>query len=200
MLRLHRNLTRLILTRLVLLALVLLGHSTAFQAMAKAVSPKPATDFVVNDQQRLSDFKGKVVYIDFWASWCGPCRKSFPWLNKINQQYSAEDFAVLSINLDTERHLAEKFLSKYPAEFSITYDPEGDLARAYKVMGMPSSYLIDHLGNIVASHVGFKQKRTAGYEQQIEHLIQLKKALSGVNQPPGQPANTVNNANNPKSK
>jgi thiol-disulfide isomerase/thioredoxin len=135
---------------------------------------KPAPNFIIKDNLSLSGLKGKVVYVDFWASWCGPCRKSFPWMNKINQQYKAEDFVVITVNLDSEMALAKKFLDKYPANFSITYNPEGDIAEAYKVRGMPSSYLIDRKGNIAATHIGFRTSKTTGYEQQIDHLINLK--------------------------
>jgi thiol-disulfide isomerase/thioredoxin len=160
----------LLFTRLILIAFVFITNPLS----AKDNTPKVAPDFIIEDNTRLSDLKGKIVYLDFWASWCGPCRKSFPWLNKIYKQHNSQDFAMLSINLDTERHLADKFLKKYPADFSITYDPMGDLAREYEVTGMPSSYLIDHNGNIVATHVGFREKRISGYEQQIEHLLKLK--------------------------
>ncbi len=141
---------------------------------ASFATQKKAPDFVIKDQQRLSDLTGKVVYVDFWASWCGPCRKSFPWMNKINKQYNNDDFVVISVNLDQDIKAAKKFLVKYPAKFSVTYNPDGDIAEDYKVRGMPSSYLIDRNGNIAATHVGFFNKKIAGYEQQIEQLISQK--------------------------
>ncbi len=167
-----RTLTRFSLIAFILIPLTQLTAQAAEHN--KEAQLKAAPDFAIKDQQRLSDLKGKVVYIDFWASWCGPCRKSFPWLNQINAKYSSDDFVVLSINTDAQRKLADKFLAKFPADFSVTYDPMGDLARIYQVKGMPSSYLIDHNGNIATSHVGFRSKKIAGYEQQIEHLIKRK--------------------------
>jgi thiol-disulfide isomerase/thioredoxin len=158
--------------KLALIALIMIIQPTS----AKSIPPKPAPDFLVQEKLHLSDLKGKVVFIDFWASWCGPCRKSFPWLNKINKQYPSEDFMVVSINLDAERHLAEKFLKQFPAEFSITYDPMGDLAREYEVRGMPSSYIIDHQGNIAVIHMGFRQNKIADYEKEIERLVKQKQA------------------------
>jgi thiol-disulfide isomerase/thioredoxin len=155
------------IVRLVLITVMI------FTPMSFATQNK-APDFVIKDKQRLSDLTGKVVYVDFWASWCGPCRKSFPWMNKINKQYSSADFVVISVNLDEDIKAAKKFLGKYPAQFSVTYNPGGDIAEKYKVMGMPSSYLIDRNGNIAATHVGFFNKKIAGYEQQIEQLINQK--------------------------
>lgn len=139
-----------------------------------SMTKKPAPDFVIKDKLRLSDLKGKVVYLDFWASWCGPCIKSFPWMNKLTRQYKADDLVVISVNLDEDITAAKKFLGKYPADFSVTYNPEGNIAEAYQVMGMPSSYLIDRKGNIAATHVGFFMKKTAGYEKQINQLTAQK--------------------------
>jgi peroxiredoxin len=96
-------------------------------------------------------------------------------MNKISKRYSADDFVVISVNLDSEVKAARKFLGKYPAEFSVTYNPEGNIAEQYQVMGMPSSYLIDRNGNIAATHIGFFNKKIAKYEQQIEQLIKADK-------------------------
>lgn len=146
-----------------------------FSLQSSAKSLKPAPDFAVNDKQRLSDLQGKVVYLDFWASWCGPCRKSFPWMNELTEKYNEDEFVVISVNLDAERKAAQKFLAKYPAKFSITYDPEGVIAEQYQVMGMPSSYLINPQGQIAATHIGFRKKKVAKYQQQIEHLLKVKR-------------------------
>ena len=155
------------IVRLVLITLMIFTPLTF-------ATQKKAPDFVIKDKLRLSNLTGKVVYLDFWASWCGPCRKSFPWMNKINKRYSSDDFVVISVNLDEDIKAAKKFLGKYPAQFSVTYNPDGDIAEQYKVMGMPSSYLIDRNGNIAATHIGFFNKKIKGYEQQIEQLINQK--------------------------
>ncbi len=125
-------------------------------------------------QKMLSQHKGQVVYLDFWASWCGPCRKSFPWMNMAQSKYSELGFSVISINLDTEMPLAKDFLKETPASFPVIYDPDGTIAQAYKIKGMPSSYLIDRDGNIAKAHTGFFTNKQDLYQQEIENLLSKK--------------------------
>ncbi len=125
-------------------------------------------------EQTLEAHKGKVVYLDFWASWCGPCRKSFPWMNKIQAQYQAQGFSVISINLDANKSLAEKFLQERPANFPVIYDPKGKIAKHFKIQGMPSSMLIGRDGQIKSKHTGFFTKKIAQYQQEIERLLIAK--------------------------
>ena len=115
---------------------------------------------------------GQVVYLDFWASWCTPCRKSFPWMNEMQMKYGDKNFKVISINVDSDRKLAQKFLANTPANFSILYDPAGSLASEMKLKGMPSSYIINAEGKLVSTHVGFSDKKKSLYEQEIKQLIQ----------------------------
>ena len=90
----------------------------------------------------LSPYHGKAVYIDFWASWCGPCKQSFPWLDELVREYGAQNLVVVGVNVDKDHARAERFLEETPAIFSIVYEPKGELATAYKVAGMPSGVLI----------------------------------------------------------
>lgn len=126
----------------------------------------------------LAQHKGKVIYLDFWASWCVPCRKSFPWLNKIQETYATKEFTVISINLDSDKALAEQFLQKLPARFPVVYDPTGDLAKKFEVKGMPSSYLINSAGKITKRHIGFFTEQESAYEEEIEHLITQSDPIS----------------------
>lgn len=119
----------------------------------------------------IKQYKGDVIYLDFWASWCTPCRKSFPWMNKIQQKYADKNFKVISINLDAEPNLAEQFLASTPANFTILYDPDGNLAQELQLKGMPSSFIINAEGKIVSAHVGFTDKKKIKYEQEIEQLL-----------------------------
>ncbi|HEX5792442.1 MAG TPA: TlpA disulfide reductase family protein [Rheinheimera sp.] len=121
--------------------------------------------------QSVDQLHGKVVLVDFWASWCGPCRKSFPWLNRMQQQYSADGLLVLAVNEDSERSEAMRFLQQQPAQFAVLYDEAGALAQQYQLMGMPSSFLIDKKGQIRYRHIGFKQADIAGYEAKIRQLL-----------------------------
>ncbi|MDH5472413.1 MAG: TlpA family protein disulfide reductase [Gammaproteobacteria bacterium] len=119
-----------------------------------------------------AQFKGKVLYVDFWASWCKPCKQSFPWLNQLQQQYKDQGLVVIAINLDKERALADKFLQIIPANFIVAFDPEGNSASSFKVKGMPSSYLIDRDGNVQGRHTGFREKDIARLEQSVAKLLQ----------------------------
>lgn len=121
--------------------------------------------------QQLQAQKGNVVYVDFWSSWCVPCRKSFPWMNELQDKYQKQGLTILSINLDHDRNLANKFLEQNPAAFPIIYDPKGRIARKYKLKGMPSSFIIDRAGNVVSAHVGFNKQKSLAYEQEIIQLL-----------------------------
>ena len=126
----------------------------------------------LNDFEALvASHKGKVIYVDFWASWCVPCRKSFPWMNEIQAKYANNNFTVLSVNLDAEADLAEKFLQEVPAQFPIFYDPKGKVARKFKLKGMPSSFIINKAGKIVSAHVGFTEEKKKKYQQEIVNLL-----------------------------
>ena len=127
----------------------------------------PGVDKNIN----LSDYLGKIVYLDFWASWCVPCRQSFPWMEQMHQKYRSQGLEVIAINLDQERKLADTFLQKYSGNFTIGFDAEGVVPLAYEVQGMPSSFLIDKSGKIVASHIGFNSHKQKEYEAAILTLL-----------------------------
>lgn len=144
------------------------------KSAAQAASA-PMTQLVLPDvkggQASLADFKGQVVLVDFWASWCGPCRQSFPWMNRLQSQYGAQGLKVVAINLDQEAELAREFLQEVPAQFTVLLDTDAQLPGEYGVMGMPSSYLIDRKGRIRAQHIGFHSDRVADYETSIKTLL-----------------------------
>ncbi|AOY90362.1 hypothetical protein BKP64_17720 [Marinobacter salinus] len=122
----------------------------------------------------LADLRGKVVLLDFWASWCGPCRESFPWMNSMQAKYRNQGFEVVAVNLDQESEAAAEFLAKIPAAFTVAYDPEGQTPQAYEVMGMPSAYLIDREGRIHSQHIGFHNDRKDNYEAEIRSLLRAE--------------------------
>lgn len=123
---------------------------------------------------KLSDLKGSVVYVDYWASWCPPCRKSFPWMNKMHSKYEAQGLKIIGISLDSKRKNAHKFLKKMPALFSIAYDPEGNTADDYNVQVMPTSYLIDRDGNLIYTHKGFNNKHKEKLEKEFVKALTAK--------------------------
>lgn len=119
----------------------------------------------------LADFKGKVVYLDFFASWCSPCRSSFKWLNETHDKYAANGFVIVAVNVDKEKELAAQFLKENPAKFRVGYDPEGKVAQTYQLKGMPSSYLIDRKGQLRATHIGFRDKDKVARTDEIKSLL-----------------------------
>lgn len=124
-----------------------------------------------DDELDLARFRGKVVLVDFWASWCAPCRQSFPWLNEIYAKYRDRGLVVIGVNVDRERAEAERFLKQTPADFEILYDPDGSLATRYQVPGMPSSYLFGRDGQSAGVHIGFRNNTREEREAELERLL-----------------------------
>jgi cytochrome c biogenesis protein CcmG, thiol:disulfide interchange protein DsbE len=125
----------------------------------------------LKDSISLAGLKGKVVYVDFWASWCGPCKQSFPFMNELQGKYRAQGLEVLAVNLDAKRDDADRFLSDVPAQFAIAFDPKGESARRFEVRGMPSSYLIGRDGRVFAAHKGFKDEDRKALEAHIAQAL-----------------------------
>lgn len=123
---------------------------------------------------RLSDYKGKVLYVDFWASWCGPCVVSMPLLNDLRNKYKDSGFEVIAVNLDEDLLLAAKFIKKVNVDYPIVSDIHGIVAKQYKVNGLPTAYLINAKGNIQLIHKGFKKSDISFIEAVVD------KALSEV--------------------
>jgi cytochrome c biogenesis protein CcmG/thiol:disulfide interchange protein DsbE len=142
---------------------ILMATVLAMSAWSAAAAP-PAGELDV------SKYAGKVVYVDFWASWCVPCRKSFPWLNALVKKYP-DDLVVVGVNVDHERAAAMKFLEKYHADFPLVFDPDGKVAAAYKLEGMPSAVILGRDGKIVHRHVGFRAEKIPEYEATLRSLI-----------------------------
>jgi cytochrome c biogenesis protein CcmG/thiol:disulfide interchange protein DsbE len=124
------------------------------------------------DTVALERLRGKVIYVDFWASWCGPCRRSFPWMNAMNRKYGSRGLAIVAINVDKKPDDAARFLSEMPAEFTVVYDAPGVVPAAYAVKGMPSAYVIDQSGNVSAVEQGFRDESRAMLEQKIRALLE----------------------------
>ena len=142
------------------------GTPSGAVADAKAT---PVTDSAADlDFQAL---RGQVVYLDFWASWCAPCRQSFPWMNSLQERFGEEGLTVIGVSVDRDRKAADAFLKKHPAKFRIVYDPEGTLAEQFDLQGMPSSFLFDRMGEQRAAHVGFRASHTEGLENAVRALL-----------------------------
>ena len=129
--------------------------STLASSPASAAEGKPLP---------LDHYVGKVVLADFWASWCGPCRLSMPWLNQMHEKYADQGLHILGVNLDEDAASAARFLKSYPASFEVLYDPKGEYASHYALMTMPTSILFDRNGQTITQHRGFLTDQTADYE------------------------------------
>jgi len=114
-----------------------------------------------------AQYQGKVVVLDFWASWCVPCRRSFPWMNSMQEKYDDDGLVFVGVNMDADPADAAGFLQDYPAIFEIVYDPNGELGREYDVIAMPSSYIFDRHGELITRHLGFKVKQQDEYEMTL---------------------------------
>ena len=119
----------------------------------------------------LEALRGKVVYVDFWASWCVPCRLSMPTLDRLHRKLSARGFAVVGINKDATLADAQRFLARVPVGFSLAQDEQDAIAKAFDVKAMPSGYLIDRRGTVRKVHRGFTAETAAALEKEVEELL-----------------------------
>jgi len=119
--------------------------------------------------------KGKLVYVDFWASWCVPCKQSFPWMNEMQAKYGNRGLHVLAINVDGKQADADKFLGQVPAKFQIAFDPAGVTPRQFAVKAMPTSYLVDGEGRVVYVHAGFRESDQKSIEAAIVAALDTMK-------------------------
>src|SRR5258706_6933025 len=152
-----------------LTAILLLGLSTpVFAGKPSSGTSAPVFHLPTRDGAvSLDSLQGKVACIDFWASWCGPCKQSFPWMKSLHERFAGKGLVVVAINLDRDRKAADEFLAKYPAPFTVAFDPSGKTAKAFRVWGMPTSYILGPTGAILSTHAGFDPKRTAMIESEI---------------------------------
>ena len=112
-----------------------------------------------------------IVLVDFWASWCGPCKQSFPFMNELQSRFGADGFEVVAVNLDAKRGDADQFLAEVPARFTLAFDAKGESARRFEVRSMPSSLLIGRDGRIVVAHKGFKADDRKELEERVAQLV-----------------------------
>ena len=137
--------------------------------------PQPAWELplIANGEGTVTDstYLGRVTYVDFWASWCGPCRLSLPALNRLSKEFDTADFGVVAISVDYVDEDALDFLKRYPVDYPVAIDKTGNSGRDFAVAGMPSGYLIGRDGLIRAVHVGFRKGDEAILREQIQSLI-----------------------------
>ena len=155
-----------------ILGVLLLGSSASALAVTvgEAAPPLTAQD-QLGDWHRLEQLRGKVVYVDFWASWCTPCRKSMPMLDRLQQRWP-EELVVLGVNVDATRADALNFLKATPVKFPIVFDPQGHWAEQFAVPGMPAGFLIDRTGVVRHVHVGYRASELPALETVIKNALE----------------------------
>lgn len=119
----------------------------------------------------LDQYRGKVVYLDFWASWCAPCKISLPLLNELYRHLSGNGFEVLAVSIDAIPSEAIEFLGRYPVDYQVVSDPKGNYAKQFSVVSMPTAFIIDRRGVIRNIHHGFKAKDIEKIEEQVRLLL-----------------------------
>src|SRR5262249_18410322 len=147
-------------------AIGLAGYAAAADAV-----PDVAVQGADGTPVRLLDYKGKVLLVDFWASWCVPCKTSFPALDALYREYQPKGLEVLAINLDEQRRSADAFLAARPHRMPVLFDPKGVAPAAFGVKGMPTSYLIDRSGTIRFTHMGYSGNVDVSYRKEIASLL-----------------------------
>jgi thiol-disulfide isomerase/thioredoxin len=133
--------------------------------------PPLALPAASGDTLSLESMRGKLVYVDFWASWCGPCKRSFPWMAEMQRRYGERGFTVVAVNVDKKRTDADRFLAQMQTGFPIVFDASGATPAAWKVSGMPASYLVDPSGRVVLAEAGFRDERKDAIEARIRALL-----------------------------
>ena len=146
----------------------------AFPAWAGELSG-PAPNFTLESRSgetvSLADFRGDVVMINFWATWCGPCRQEMPHLEALHQRYSDLGFTLLGVNVEENSRLSDKFLEETPVTFPILFDSKNGVTELYDVVAMPSTVLVDRSGNMRYIHHGYQPGYENEYQTQIRALL-----------------------------
>ncbi len=158
-------------TVLVLVALALLLLPRASAVTADGTAANFTLKSAGGENIRLSEFRGQVVLINFWASWCGPCRQEMPHLERIHQKYEALGFTVFGVNVEQDRKLADQVLRDIPVSFPILFDDENRVSQLYDVDAMPVTVLVDRGGEIRYMHRGYKPGYELEYEKQVKVLV-----------------------------
>ena len=162
--------------RLVVVALAAVGAIAAAPTARSLTNGDlaPACVLAVLDGSRsvsLADYRGQVVYLDFWASWCGPCRESFPFMNELQRELAGKGLQILAVSVDKTPEEARRFLARYPVQFTVALDAAGACPAAFQLLGMPSSYIIDKGGAVRAVHAGFRNRDRAEIRQQLLDVL-----------------------------
>ncbi|MEZ5566532.1 MAG: TlpA disulfide reductase family protein [Gammaproteobacteria bacterium] len=167
--RLHTTRRTLLLTAVLAMAPAIAGESMA------GGNASPAAPFSLKARSgeavSLASLKGQVVLINFWATWCAPCRKEMPLLEQIHKKYASLGFTMLGVNVEEDTRMMDTFLKDVPVDFPILLDPENGVSKLYNVSAMPSTVIVDRKGNIRFVHQGYQPGDEGKYQDMIRQLI-----------------------------
>lgn len=122
----------------------------------------------------LASLSGHLVYVDFWASWCTPCRVAFPFMNELLVRHQSQGLRIVAVNVDAKRADADRFLAAVPARFTIAFDPSGDTPKRWEVKAMPTSVLVGRDGKVLFVHKGFREDDRADLGTRVAAALQAK--------------------------
>ena len=152
------------------MALVLMA-GTAYAADAGGPAPSFTLAALTGQQAALSQYKGQVVMVNFWATWCGPCQQEMPLLDQMYKKYKPAGFTLIGVNVDKEAPAVKELMARKPVSFPVLLDPANQVSKAYHVDEMPSSVLIDRKGEIRYIHRGYRPGDENEYQDRIRQLI-----------------------------
>lgn len=158
----------------VLILAVALGAAALIAYRGRA--PWVAPDFVLEDLQgkavRLSNYRGRVVFVNLWTTWCEPCRVEMPSMEGLHRRLSGDDFVMLAVSADADgREVVEPFVRELKLTFPVLLDPDGDVVGRYRVTGYPETFIIDRDGRVVAHEIGPRNWSDPRYERALRGLI-----------------------------
>ncbi len=157
------------------IAALIAAAALALPALAADPTGSPAPQFTLGAKSgqniSLAQFKGQVVMLNFWASWCGPCRQEMPLLESIYKKYNRLGFTLIGVNVEPDSNAANEWLKQTPVSFPILYDKESKVSKMYDVAGMPSTVIIDRAGKVRMLHRGYKPGDENEYLDSIRTLV-----------------------------
>jgi len=151
--------------------LMLCGSASVFAASPSDPAPNFTLKALDGKNLKLSELTGTVVLLNFWASWCGPCRQEMPLLNAMHNKYEPLGFTVLGVNVEQNIDDARGFMQDFPVDFPVVLDQRNEVSSAYKIVGMPTTLILDRDGNIRYRHVGYKPGEEKAYRKMVKKLI-----------------------------
>jgi len=157
--------------RIAVMAAILAFALPAWAGGGDVQAPAFTLQSVAGKQVSLAQFKGDVVMINFWASWCGPCRQEMPLLDSIYKQYKDMGFTLLGVNVEPDSHNADAWLRKTPVSYPILYDPKSQVSQLYQVQAMPTTVIVDRQGVVRFVHNGYLPGDENQYMNSIRTLI-----------------------------